>query len=179
MVVGSADRAEAHPQLSTGLTVGAAGKGDRSQLWSSTKLSLGVRGAWLFGRDGDAGFALGPYVEALTTAGFSDFQTGAGATVLVPVHAYLPLLVSAGGYIGHSSPWGWEPGVAGEVFWGSNSYNYHSFYALSAGLFAGARYALGASHEVTLLAGLRIDLELVALPILLVWGALKGGSAKP
>jgi hypothetical protein len=175
-MMASASLARADPQLSTGLTVGAAGKGSRSQLWSSTDLSLGLRGELLLGRNRDAAWGLGPYVEVLTTSGFSDIQAGGGATLLVPIHAYLPLLVSAGGYVGHQNRWGWEPGIAGELFWGSHGHNYHSLYALSGGVFAGGRYALGDSREVTLLVGARIDLELLALPFLLAWGALRGGS---
>ncbi len=97
-------------------------------------------------------------------------------TWLLPIHSDLPLLVSAGGYVAGSGQWGWEPGLAAELFWGSHSYNYHSFYALDAGLFAGGRYSLGASRDVTVLAGLRLDLELIALPFLLVWGAIRGGD---
>jgi hypothetical protein len=168
-------RADAEPQLTTGLTVGVAGHGERgASLWSSTQLEAGLRGELLFGRDKDKAFGVGPYVEALTTASFSDVQVGGGAALLIPVHAYLPIVVSVGGYAGHRTPWGWEPGLAGELFWGSHGYNYHSLYALSAGLFAGGRYALGDSREVTLLAGGRLDLELIAIPFMFVWSAIRG-----
>jgi hypothetical protein len=167
-------RAAADPQLTTGLTAGVSGQGERGALWSATRLQAGLRGELLFGRDKDASFGVGPYVEALTTASFADVQFGGGAAVLVPVHAYLPVVLSAGAYVGHRNPWGWEPGLAGELFWGSHGYNYHSFYALSAGIFAAGRYALGDSKEVTLLAGGRLDLELVAIPFLFIWGAIRG-----
>jgi hypothetical protein len=173
LVLATTSRAEASPQLSAGATIGAAGKGDRSQLWRSTGLTLGLRSELLLGRAREGDFGLGPYAEVLTTSGFSDLQLGAGLTLLLPVHSDLPLLVSAGGYLGASEAWGWEPGLAGELFWGSHSYNYHSFYALDAGLFVAGRYALGASQDVTLLVGARVDLELIALPFLLLWGALK------
>ena len=166
--------AAADPQLTTGLTLGVAGHGDRSSLWSSTRFQAGLRGELLFGRYKDQSFGVGPYLEALTTASFSDIQLGGGASVLIPIHAYLPLVVSAGGYAAHRSPWGWEPGLAGELFWGTHGYNYHSFYGMSAGIFAGGRYALGDSKEVILLAGGRLDLELVAIPFLFLWGAIRG-----
>ena len=164
----------AEPQLTTGVTIGVAGHGDRSALWSSTKFQMGLRGELLFGRDKDRSLGVGPYVEALTTASFSDVQLGGGASVLLPIHAYLPLVVSAGGYAGHRAPWGWEPGLAGELFWGTHGYNYHSLYGMSAGIFAGGRYALGDSKEVVLLAGGRLDLELIAIPFLFLWGAIRG-----
>ena len=157
---------------------GVAGNGDRSGLWSSTQFAGGLRGEVLFGRSRDADFGVGPYVEALTTTGFSDVQLGAGATLLVPVHAYLPMTLSLGGYAGHAAPLGWQPGLAGELFWGSHSYNYDSAYALSAGLFAGARYGLGDSRDVSVLIGARLDLEIVALPFILVWNAFRGDPSR-
>lgn len=166
--------ARAEPQLSTGLSLGVAGLGDRSSLWSSTKFTGGFRAELLFGRDKDASFGVGPYVEALTTASFSDVQLGGGAALLVPVHEYLPVVLSLGGYASHREAWGWEPGLATELFWGTHGYNYHSLYALSAGLFAGGRYALGDSKEVTVLAGARLDLEIIAIPFLFLWGAVRG-----
>ena len=166
--------ARADPQLSTSLNLGVAGVGDRSSLWTSTKFTGGLRGELLLGRDQDSAFGVGPYVEVLTTASFSDVQLGGGATLLIPVHPYLPLTLSAGAYAGHHNPWGWEPGLAGELFWGTHGYNYHGLYALSIGLFAGGRYALGDSKEVTLMGGGRLDLELVALPFILLWGVIRG-----
>jgi hypothetical protein len=172
--LGAPRRAAAEPQLTAGVTVGVAGHGERGSLWSSTRLQTGLRGELLFGRDKDASLGIGPYVETLTTASFSDVQFGGGAAVLLPVHAYLPIVVSAGAYVGHRSPWGWEPGLAGELFWGTHGYNYHSLYGLSAGIFAGGRYALGDSRQVTILAGGRLDLELIAIPFIFLWSAVRG-----
>lgn len=176
MVTFASRAADAEPQLTSGLTIGVAGHGDRSSLWSSTELEAGLRGQLLLGRDKDASFGVGPYVEALTTATFSDVQLGGGAAVLVPIHPYLPIVVSGGGYASHRSPWGWEPGLAGELFWGTHGYNYHSIYGLSAGVFAGGRYALGDSKAVTIMAGGRLDLELVAIPFLFLWNAIRGSN---
>jgi hypothetical protein len=169
-------RSEAAPQLSSTLMVGAAGNGDRSRLWSSTSFAAGLRGELLLGRTRDADFGVGPYVEALTTTGFSDLQLGGGGTLLVPVHSYLPLTLSGGVFAGKSDVHSWEPGLAGELFWGSHGYNYGSLYALSAGLFGGARYGLGASHDVSVLVGARIDLEVVAIPFIFLWNAIRGGD---
>jgi hypothetical protein len=173
-IVATPRGAAADPQLTAGLSLGVAGLGDRSDFWSSTGFAAGLRGELLFGRTKDESVGVGPYVETLTTDGFSDIQLGGGAALLVPIHPYLPVVVSAGAYAGHRSPWGWEPGLAGELFWGTHGYNYHSLYSMSAGIFAGGRYALGDSKEVTLLAGGRIDLELIAIPFLFVWGAIRG-----
>ena len=171
-----ARRAAAEPQVTTALALGLAGHGDRAALWSATELTTGLRGQLLLGRDKDVAFGVGPYVEALTTATFSDAQLGGGAAMLVPIHSYLPIVISVGGYAGYRAPRGWEPGLAAELFWGSHGYKYHSVYALSAGIFAGGRYALGDSKEVLLLAGGRLDLELIAIPFIFIWSAIRGSD---
>jgi hypothetical protein len=168
--------AGATPQLSAGLTLGLAANGERAHIWSSTDFSAGFRADFLWARTRDADFGIGPYAEVLTTTGFSDFQTGGGASLLVPVSQYLPLVVSAGGYASRNSAWGWEPGLAANLFWGSHGYNYHSAYSLAVGVFVDGRYALGESRQVSLIAGARIDLELIALPFLLAYEAIRGGN---
>ena len=168
--------AGAAPEVSTGLIVGVAGNGDRSDIWSSTNFEAGFRGDLLWGRSRDADFGIGPYAEILTTTAFSDFQAGGGVSLLLPVSAYLPLVLSSGAYASRSSAWGWEPGLAANIFCGSRSYNYHSTYSLAVGLFVDGRYALGESREVSLIAGARIDLELVGLPFLLIYEAIRGGN---
>jgi hypothetical protein len=168
--------AEAAPQVSTSLVLGAAGHGDRSKLWSSTDFATGLHGVLLLGRTKDADFGAGPYLEALTTTGFSDLQIGGGGTLLVPVHPYLPVTLSFGGFAAHDGAIGWYPGLAGELFWGSHGYNYGSAYALSAGLFTGLRYGLDPSRDVSILVGARLDLEIIALPFVLLWNAARGGD---
>jgi hypothetical protein len=170
-----ASPASAAPQLSTSLALGAAGNGDRSHLWASTDFATGARGELLLGRSKDADFGVGPYVEAFSTTGLSTWQLGGGATVLVPVHAYLPVTLSLGGYAGRIEG-EWQPGLAGELFWGSHGYNYDSLYALTAGIFGGVRYGLGSAHDVSLVVGARFDLEFVALPFVFAWNAIRGGD---
>lgn len=169
-------RAEASPQISSTLVIGAAANGDRSHPWDSTGFATGLRGELLLGRGRDADFGAGPYLEALTTAAVSNLQLGGGATLLAPVHSYLPLTLSAGGYAKRTDAWGWQPGVAAELFWGSHGYNYDAMYALTAGIFAGARYGVGSSPDISLMIGARIDLEFLALPLILVWNAIRGGD---
>jgi hypothetical protein len=168
--------AVAAPQLSSGVFIGPAANGDRSRLWQFTDLAMGLRAELLLGRGRDADFGLGPYGEALTTTGFSDAQIGGGATLLMPIHPFLPLTFSAGGYARHSAEHSFEPGLAAEIFWGSHGYNYDSIYAMSAGLFLGTRYGLGDAREVSVLAGARLDLEIVALPFIILWQAIRGSD---
>jgi len=165
----------AAPQLSSTLALGVAGNGDRSHLWTSTDFAAGLRAELLFGRNRDADFGLGPFVEVLTATGFSDGQVGGGATLLVPIHPYLPVTLSLGGYLGRSSGT-WQPGISSELFWGSHGYNYGSFYALSAGIFMAGRQGIGDARDVSIVAGARLDLELIALPAVLLWNAVRGGD---
>lgn len=165
--------AEARPQANAALTLGVSEVGNRDDLFGATHFSLGGRGDVLFFRERNADAGLGPYVELLTTS-FSDVQLGAGASALLPVHDYLPLVVSAGGYARHTGPHGWEPGVASSLFWGSRSYNFHGSYGLAAGLLLEGRFGLGESKETALILGAQVDLAVFALPFLIGYEAIRG-----
>jgi hypothetical protein len=173
ILIAFSDGAGAAPQASATLTLGAAANGYRDRLWSETRFAGGFRAELLGWRERDADVGMGPYVELLTTTSFHDLQLGAGASVLLPVHEYLPIVLSAGPYARKTSIWGWEPGVAGSLFWGSHGFNYHSWYALSAGLLIGVRYGLGDAREVSISGGMALDLEILAMPFLLLWEAVR------
>jgi hypothetical protein len=86
-------------------------------------------------------------------------------------------VVSAGAYGRKGSDkFGVEPGVAGELFWGSRSYNFHSNYVLSGGLLTQLRYGLGASHETSVVVAAQVDLLLLAMPVIFLVTAARGGS---
>lgn len=169
-----ASPAAAEPQANIGLTLGAAGVSSRPGWWDGTKLHLGTHADALFGRTRNADFGLGPYVEALTS--FSDVQTGAGLSALLPVHQYLPIVVSGGGYARHSGEFGWEPGAAAQLFWGSRSYNYDSWYVMAGGLRLEFRQGFGDSRERSVIVAAHIDGEVLMLPFLLGYGWLRGSS---
>jgi hypothetical protein len=174
LIVGTlSGQAVARPQASSAVALGIAANGDRDDLWSGTRFAAGLRGDVLEWRERDADFGFGPYVEVLTTSSFHDLELGAGASLLIPVHPYLPVVASLGPYMRDTSAWGWEPGLSGSLFWGSRSFNYHSWYGLSAGLVLGGRYGLGPSHEVSTTLSVALDLELVALPFIVLWEALR------
>lgn len=168
----SAGAVRADAQWSIGVEAGAAAMGDRAHLADGAAFHLGVRGDTLFLRDRDVAVGLGPYAE-LSTNAFADGLVGAGASLLLPVHPYLPVVVSAGPYARTTGSGHWEPGLSGDLFWGSRSYNYHAAYGLTAGLGLQGFYGLGASKEVILVAAARLDLELVALPFLLLFEAVR------
>lgn len=165
----------ADPQANFGLRPGVAGVGE-DQWWDRTKLHLGAHGDVLFGRTRNTDFGIGPYAEILTQA--SSLQGGAGVTVHLPVHSYLPVLLSAGGYERWHPDVGWSPGIACQVFLGSRSYNYHSSYVMAGGLVAQVRYGIGPVEERSIVIAAHLDGQVLSLPFLLLYEALSGRSAR-
>jgi hypothetical protein len=169
--------ATAEPQATAGLTLGVAGSGVHRELWSTTELHLGLRGDVLFGRSQNSDFGLGPYAEVLTLA-FDEIQFGGGVSVLLPIFDYLPVVVSAGAYGRRGDDnFGLEPGLTGQLFWGSRSYNYHANYVLTGGLIGQMRYGLGPSRETSIVVGAQLDIVILSLPALFVINAIRGGSS--
>jgi hypothetical protein len=165
----------AEPQVNVGVRAGVAGVGN-SAWWSSTRFHVGAHGDVLFGRQCNASFGAGPYAEVLTNWG--DLQTGGGASLLLPIHSYLPLVVSAGGYARNAKGLGWEPGATAEIFWGARSYNYTSTYVMAGGLVLQARQGFGDSKERSVVIAVHLDGEVLALPFVLLYEAISGGRAK-
>ena len=69
-----------------------------------------------------------------------------------------------------------RPGIAGSLFWGSRSYNFHANYVLAAGLLVGYRHSFGESKESALLVAAQLDLALLALPVILLVDMARGPS---
>ena len=169
-------RAYADPQMTVGLTVGAAGRAIEHRFWDKTVFHLGVRGDVLFARSNVSSFGVGPYAEVATHA-FDELQFGGGVATLLPVMETFPLVVSAGGYGRYSPAYGTEPGIAGSIFWGTRSYNHHGPYNMSAGLLAQFRYGLGVSGETSLVVSAQVDLVALSLPFHFLVNAIRGGSS--
>lgn len=181
--------AGAPPQIGVGITVGAAGVGKDQRLWDDTVFHLGARGDVLFGRDGSNGFGAGPYLEVLTHD-FGELQTGAGASLLLPLHELFPVVLSAGGYL--RVPWqdgtgplagkdyGVEPGVAGTIFLGTRSYNFSSSYEITVGVLGQARFGLGASRESSFVVAAQLDLAALWVPVVfIIHGLQESPEAQP
>lgn len=168
--------AHAEPQVNAGFTIGIAGRGFYREAWEETEFHLGLRGDVLFGRSSTKHFGVGPYVEALTD-GFDEFQFGGGGSFLMPVIDSLPLIVSAGMYgrIGEDG-FGLEPGFATSLFFGSRSYNFNSNYVMAFGIVPQFRYGLGDSREMTFIVSLHLDLAFLAMPVIYITDAIRGGS---
>jgi hypothetical protein len=167
---------EAEPQGSVGLTIGAAGAGLNREIWDQTVFHLGIHGDVLFGRSKNTDLGVGPYLEILTHA-FDEVQFGGGASFLFPVVEYLPIVVSLGAYGRKGDDvFGVEPGITGQVFWGTRSYNFHANYVMQAGIIGQMRYGLGESKETSIVVGAHLDFAAMSLPFLFVINAIRGGS---
>ena len=164
-------QAKADPQWNASLLTGVCGTGSNAY-WQHTCWFNGLRGDVLFGRSRNADIGVGPFMQ-LTTAGFHDLRLEGGPTLLLPVHPYFPIQLSAGGYARHSAA-GWEPGVSGWLFIGSKSYNYHSSYIMTGGLLVGLHYGLGRTKERTIVIAAQIDGLALALPFIIGYEWLRG-----
>jgi hypothetical protein len=176
-VLAVARPAGAEPQVSVGVTVGAAGEGLDHGVWTRrTAFHLGLHGDVIFGRRSTSSFGLGPYAEVLTHA-FDEVELGGGVSGLLPVLDTFPVIVSAGAYARKGGEgFGLEPGVAGEICWGPRSYNFHSRYVLSGGLIGQVRYGLGPSRETSIVVAAQVDVMLLAMPVLFLISAARGSS---
>lgn len=167
--------ARAEPQANAALTLGVAGISQKLW-WTDTTVHVGSRADVLLGRTDSRDFGVGPFVEVLSN--LPDIQLGGGASVLLPVHSCLPLVLSSGGYARHASTSGWQPGVSAQLFWGSRSYNFDSAYVMAGGLMVQVRHGLGDSQERSIVLAVHVDGEALALPLLLLYEALSGPHAR-
>ena len=170
LVMAAPPSAEARPQITSGVTMGAAFTDLRADNGPRVAFHLGGRLDLLFGRDGPRDMAIGPYVDVVTAA-FDTLETGGGIAWLVPAGDPV-FLFSVGGFA-RTSRFGLEPGLAATVFWGARSHNYHSPYSVSAGLFAQGRWGFGDGRQTDAIAGVQLDLEYLVLPWVLAYQAIK------
>jgi hypothetical protein len=172
VVVAFATSAEARPQITSGVTMGAAFTDLRADNAPRLAYHLGGRLDVLFGRESPRGMAFGPYLEVMTAA-FDTFETGAGVAWLVPTGSGATAFVFSGGGFARTSRFGFEPGAAATIFWGARGLNFHSSYAIGAGFFAQGRYGLGGDgRQADAIAGVQIDLEYLVLPWVFAYTAV-------
>jgi hypothetical protein len=164
--------AAADPQASVGLTVGAAVENAVGPSPTQGALHLGGRGSVLFLRNRGDEMAIGPYLD-VATLNFHDIDLGGGAEWLIPVRDDLPVVLSAGAFFRDGNGRSWDPGMEGTVFFGSRSYNFHSWYGLAAGLFAQTRWVPASPSTLDVGIGLQIDGEILALPAIFLYQALR------
>lgn len=166
------------PQFNLALTGGVLGRSEGegtktpTGVWSSTRGHLGLHGDVIFGRKSAFDWGVGPFGEVMTA--FDDISFGTGATVHVPVHRALPILVSAGGYGRYGGQW--SGGLSGQLFWGIRRYDDDSSYVGSIGLMAQGRFGIvGQQKERTIVVALHVDLAALCIPMVALASVVKGG----
>ncbi len=168
--------ASADPQANVGLTIGGAARGYDRELFEEPAFHLGMRGDVLWLRNAASDFGVGPYAELFTHA-FDELQVGHGVSLLVPVVDTFPLIFSAGAYgrIGEDD-FGFEPGIATAVFFGTRGHNFSSHYDIAAGLLVQGRIGLGSSEEVSMIIAAHLDAAFLGMPVVYALDAARGGS---
>jgi hypothetical protein len=167
--------AHADPQATAGLTLGGVVENVVGPSGTGGAFDMGGRASMLFLRNRGSDMALGPYLD-LATAGFHNIDLGGGVEWLIPVRDDLPFVLSAGAFVRDGTGRSWAPGMAGTVFWGSRSYNFHSLYGLTAGIFAQSRWIPASPSTLDLVFGVQIDAEILALPGILIFEAIRPRS---
>ncbi len=159
-------------QWNTSLTLGLARYGDSNDLWRASRFASSLRADFLFGRSNNASFGFGP-TTFIGLSTYSELNLGAGAQLLIPVHDYLPITLSAGLYGVNREEQKTRPGTFLALGWGPRSFNYHSSYSMGGGLLLEARRDLAESPVTTWLASVQIDSALLALPVVFVVNAFR------
>lgn len=162
----------ADPQASIGLTVGAVVQNAAGAGKPEGAFHFGGRADVLFLRDRGNQMAIGPYVDA-ATASLRDVDLGGGLEWLLPVRDDLPVVLAAGLVARDGEGRTWAPGLEGTVFFGSRSYNYHSWYGLTFGLFAQTRWIPSPPATADFIFGVQIDGEFLAMPSMLIFSSFK------
>jgi len=159
----------AAPQWTGSLRPGIAGVGTRDGVWDSTAFYGAAYADVLFGRSSSNDFGWGPFLDCSTVA-FSDLRLSSGIGLLAPVSS-IAVQLSAGPYTVLDSAN--AAGLHSQLFVGGRSYNHYGWYSSAIGLVIGLDYALSGRNEVVLSAAAVLDAQYLALPFLLLYGAVQ------
>lgn len=166
--LGFAEIARAAPQWNTGLVASGCLLGEHDETFERIAFCGQARGDMLFLRERVGDFGLGPYL-AVGTAAFDDLRMSLGATALLPVLDDFPVVLSLG-MLGRQHG---DLGLSTSAFWGLRSYNFHAGYNLAFGFSLSAERTFGAEASSALSLGFQADGFVLALPFLLLAGALQ------
>jgi hypothetical protein len=127
-----------------------------------------VHGDLMLLRERATGFDIGPALR-LGSAGFGDLRTDVGLGALLPVFSSFPLVLEAGPHFLGASAVGLHAGA----FFGVRSFNHYGSYEIACGLVAAHQRVFDDEHRSAWWIGVRLDGGLLALPLLLGYGALR------
>ncbi|HET9955583.1 MAG TPA: hypothetical protein VFQ61_13810 [Polyangiaceae bacterium] len=163
----SSTTAHAAPQANTALVPGVCiSQGSRED--SGLAFCGAVRQDLLFLRGNPRAVGFGPYASIGTLA-FDDLRISLGASLLLPTLEDLPLVLSAGALTTNFG----RVGVESSVFFGLRSYNFHGTYNLAGGLLLQLQQDLDRDARRSVGLGIQVDAMVLALPVLLLWGATR------
>lgn len=160
--------ASADPQWNTGLVASGCVLGSNESIVERGAFCGAVEGDVLFLRNSTHDFGLGPYA-AIGTAAFSDWRASAGARALFPIAEDFPLIASLGAVVRDAH----DPGIETSFFWGVRSYNFHGSYNLAGGLVLSGTHLFDGPRPNAIALGIQLDAFVLAIPWLLLRGALK------
>ena len=159
----------ADPEWNVGVLAAGCLIGDRPRVVFDHAAFCGsVGGDVLFLRQSTRDVGFGPYAS-VGTAAFGDLRLSAGARALLPVIEDFPIVASVGGVLRD----GRDPGLEASMFWGLRSFNFHGSYNIALGLVLGGTHLFDAPRSNAISVGAQIDGAVLALPLLLAFGALK------
>ncbi len=158
-------------QVNAGLRGGLTGQGTGGA-WPETLFFLGLSGDALFGRRSPRSFGFGPAIGA-SSSGFRDLTGTLGASLLLPVHDYLPFVLSAGPTVRHHETYGNDAGAYASLFWGSRSFNYTGTWGLAGGIVLEGRKTFTNTADHALIVSAHIDLQILTLPAVFLLNALR------
>lgn len=159
----------ADPQWNAALLPGIAWVRTGDQ--TSRPLYLGGQADVMFGRTSNASWGLGP-VARVGTYNFGDLQLQLGGSLLLPVHDYLPFVVSAGMYGARGDDRSHGGGFA-SLYWGTRSYNHHGSYIMTGGILVEGRRTAGEGGEKTFLIAANVDAQAFSLPFMMLVNAFR------
>lgn len=160
--------AYADPQWNVGVVAAGCIVGDQPQIFERAVFCGNVQADVLLLRESTRHFGFGPYAS-LGTAAFSDLRVAAGARALFPVLEDFPLVASVGGVLRDSR----DPGVEASLFWGMRSFNFHGSYNMALGLVLSGTHLFDGPRSNAVALGAQVDGAILALPFMLLFGALK------
>ncbi len=108
---------------------------------------------------------LGVYGEVMTS-GFLDVTAGFGASLLLPVHRAMPLVLSVGPHYTYSGAH--DAGLGGRLWWGFRNHNHFHPYNTTFGLWVEARGDLTGEGRVLVAGGVDVDVAILAYPFMLL-----------
>lgn len=160
--------AHADPQWNTGLVASGCLLGEGNATFERVAFCGQARADLNFFRERTSDFGFGPYV-AIGTAAFDDLRISAGLSALAPMFEDFPLVFSLGALSRTSGDFG----LSTSVFWGLRSYNFHGGYNLAFGLSLAGERTFGAEPSNAISLGVQLDGMVLALPFLLLVGAMQ------